>query len=184
MSNENTKGTGTIGQGYRPNLSFYHPNPKGTGCALKMNLHPAHDDEGGCIMVRMANQVSAAAQREGKINFARFDWENSICVKLDFNDLCKVLQVLRGECESIENGKGLYHRSRLASTRIVLRHLLEPIAGYSLEFYRTTTGASDSTHSHILINCAEALGLCEAISGSMSVIGFGLPIVAENRKEA
>ena len=35
-----------VGQ-YRPNLAFYHANAKGTGCALKLSLHPAHDDTDG-----------------------------------------------------------------------------------------------------------------------------------------
>jgi len=44
-----------VGQ-FRPSFRFYHANPKGTGSAVKMNLHPAHDDEDGCIMLTIANQ--------------------------------------------------------------------------------------------------------------------------------
>lgn len=28
--------------GFRPRLALYHANAKGTGCAIKMELHPAH----------------------------------------------------------------------------------------------------------------------------------------------
>ena len=42
----------------RPSLCFYHANPKGTGSAVKMNLHPAHDYTDGCIMLKIANQMT------------------------------------------------------------------------------------------------------------------------------
>ena len=162
---------------YRPNLTFYHPNAKGTGCALEMNLHPAHDDVDGSIMMKVANQMSVGNPRGTNPTYARFDWENAICVKLDFNDLCKMLQVFRGECETIDDGRGLYHRSAKAATRIVLRHLVEPISGYSLELYRTQAGGAGEVNAHLVINSAEALGLREAIAGSMSVVCFGIPML-------
>ena len=162
---------------YRPNLTFYHPNAKGTGCALSLNLHPAHDDVDGSIMMKVANQSAVGDSRGPEPTYARFDWERAICVKLDFGDLCQVLQVFRGECESIGEGRGLYHRSPKAATRIVLRHLVEPISGYSLELYRTPVGGAGESRAHLVLTPAEAHGLCEAIAGSMSVICFGIPMV-------
>lgn len=162
---------------FRPNLTFYHPNAKGTGGALSMNLHPAHDDVGGCIMAKVANQTAVADRRGPNPTFARFDWENAICVKLDFTDLCKILQVFRGECESIDDGRGLYHRSPAGATRIVLRRLVTPVPGYSLELYRTRADGVSEANAHLLISPIEALGLCEAISGSMSIICFGIPML-------
>jgi len=162
---------------YRPELTFYHPNAKGTGCALSMNLHPAHDDVDGSIMMKVACQASVGEGRGPGRTFARFDWERAICVKLDFNDLCQILQVFRGECESIADGRGLYHRSPKAATRIVLRHLVEPVVGYSLELYRTPVGGEGESRAHILLTPSEARGLCEALAGSMSVICFGIPTV-------
>lgn len=162
---------------YRPELTFYHPNAKGTGCALAMNLHPAHDDVDGSIMMKVANQSSVGDSRGPRPTYARFDWEKAICVKLDFNDLCQVLMVFRGVCESVGEGRGLYHRSPKAATRIVLRHLVEPVSGYSLELYRTPVGGTGESRAHILLTAAEAYGLCEAIAGSMPVICFGIPMV-------
>ena len=31
----------------RPTLTMYHPNGKGTGSAIRLELHPAHDDIAG-----------------------------------------------------------------------------------------------------------------------------------------
>ena len=160
----------------RPSLCFYHPSTKGTGCALKMNLHPAHDYTDGSIMVKVANQMTVGDLRGPNPTFPRFDWENPICVKLDFSDLCKMLQVLRGECESLEDGRGIFHRSPMGLTKIVLRHLLEPVSGYSFELYRTSSNGEEA-RAHIFFSPWEALGISEAIAGSMSVISFGIPMV-------
>lgn len=176
MNETRPQTTAPIGR-FRPNLTFYHPNAKGTGGAIAMNLHPAHDDVGGSIMAKVANQMAVADRHGPNPTYARFDWENAICVKLDFNDLCKILQVFRGECESIDDGRGLYHRSPTGATRIVLRHLVTPVPGYSLEFYRTRADGAGEANAHLLISPSEATGLCEAIAGSMSVICFGIPML-------
>lgn len=172
----NNKKTLPCGQ-YRPRLTMYHPNGKGTGCAVALELHPAHDRTDGCIMLKAANQMTIGDKRGPNPTFPRFDWEGAVSVKLDFNDLCKILQVFRGECETIDDGHGLYHRSPRGTTRIVLRHLIEPVVGYSLELYRTPAAGDGETRSHILFSPAEALGLCESISGAMSVITFGIPML-------
>ena len=169
---------------YRPRLSFYHPNAKGTGCSVKFALHPAHDNVDGSIWLSVANQKTVGDRRGPNPTFARFDWENAINVKLDFSDLCKILQVLRGECESIDDGRGLYHRSVKAATRIVFRHNVEPVQGYSLELYRVPSDGGTEQRAHILFTAAEALGLCEAISNSLYIVGFGIPMLVAHDTSA
>ena len=162
---------------YRPNLCFYHANQKGTGSAVKMNLHPAHDNVDGCIMMSIANQRTVGDRNGPTPTFPTFDWEGAIHVKLDFGDLTQVLQVFRGECESINDGKGLFHRSAKASTSIRLAHRLEPVPGYVLDVCRKQNGGgADETRAWMLFGDAEALGLQEAIAGSMYLISFGIPI--------
>lgn len=161
---------------YRPDFAIYHPNGKGTGCALRMNLHPAHARRDGCIMLELANQKTIGDRRAAIPRFPTFDWENRLGVKLGFSDLCKMLQVFRGEREDLEDGKGLYHRSARFSTRIVLRHLLEPVQGYSLEIYRTSNGNSGADScARILLNTWEALGIALAFEDSIGLICFGVP---------
>ena len=147
MNNENTRTGNPAPLGmYRPALTFYHPNSKGSGAAVELKLHPAHDNVNGSIMLRIANQSAVGDRRTPAPTYARFDWENAICVKLDFNDLCKVLQVFRGECESIDGDRGLYHQTARAATKIQLRHLVEPVSGYSLEVYRNLREGGAGSH--------------------------------------
>ena len=177
MNNDtNNRVTPQVGR-FRPKLAFFHANPKGTGCATTMELHPAHDDSDGCIMLSVANQMTVGNRMGPNPTFPRFDWENKICVKLDFNDLCAMLQVLRGECETINGDHGLYHRTSKASTKIQLRHLVDPVSGYSLELYKTPSGGGEETRAHILLSSSEALGLCESIAGAMYLVSFGIPMV-------
>ena len=177
MNNEtNTKTMTPPGQ-FRPKLAFYHATPKGTGCAATLELHPAHDDTDGSIMLCVANQMTIGNRMGPNPTFPRFDWENKICVKLDFSDLCAMLQVLRGECESVNGDHGLYHRTAKASTKIQLRHQVDPVSGYSLELYRTPAGGGEESHAHLLLSSAEALGLCESIAGAMYLVSFGIPML-------
>lgn len=178
-----TKTVPAVGQ-FRPKLTFYHPNAKGTGCAVEMALHPAHDRTDGSIMMRIANQMTIGDRRGPNPTYPRFDWENTICVKLGFLDLCQFLQVLRGECETINGDRGALHRSPSGLTRIQLRHLVEPIQGYSLELYKTPANGGEETRAHMLLNPAEALGLCESIAGSLYLVSFGIPMLVPHDTSA
>lgn len=160
---------------FRPKLAFYHANARGTGGALQLELHPAHDDTDGSIMATFATQLTIGDRLGAVPVYPRFDWEGAITVKLDFTDISKMLQVFRGECESIGDGQGLFHRAGCGQTRITLRHLVEPIVGYSLDLYRTLPGGQE-TSSRFFFSPAEALGLTEAVCGSMAVICFGIPM--------
>ena len=174
---ENKKGTvkmDTEIKTYRPSLVFYKANAKGTGCAMKMELHPAHGDTAGSIMMSLASQKTVGDYRGPNPIYPTFDWENAICVRLDFIDLSKMLQVFRGECESIEDGRGLVHRSQKGLTYIRLEHLVEPIPGYRIEveFY---PGAGIVEKRAIMLAPCEARGLTAAIESSLGVICFGVP---------
>ena len=159
---------------FKPQLAIYHPNGKGTGGAAKFELHRAHDSSAGCIMLKMASQCAIGNKSGETPQFARFDWENAITVKLDFSDISAMLQVFNGECEALGEGRGLYHRSAKAATKIAMRHVLEPRSGYSLDLYRTVTADNGESRTHLLITQTEAEGLRAAILGSMSAICFGV----------
>ena len=160
----------------RPALTMYHPNGKGTGSAIRIELHPAHDDTAGSIMATIATQLTIGDRLGAVPGYPRFDWEGAITVKLDFTDISKMLQVFRGECESIEDGRGLFHKSTRGTTKITLRHIVEPINGYMLEVSRKTSDSEDS-NARIFLSPYEALGLATAIESSMGVICFGIPMV-------
>lgn len=160
----------------RPTLTMYHPNGKGTGSAIRLELHPAHDDTAGSIMATIATQLTTGDYKCSVPVYPKFDWDGAITVKLDFTDISKMLQVFRGECESLEDGRGLFHKSTRGTTKIMLRHLVEPIYGYMLEVYRNALGSEDS-NARIFLSPSDALGLTAAIESSMGVICFGIPMV-------
>lgn len=155
-------------------LTIYHANAKGTGSAVRMALQPASVEAEGCIMLKIANQATVGTPRATPPTVSLFDWENAIDVKLDFNDLCKMMQVFRGEEEEIDYANGLYHVSKTHATKTILRHIIEPVRGYMLYVsVIPTTKDEEVKNAQILFYPSEALGLCEAFAGSMSRICFG-----------
>ena len=174
--NETANDRASAPRAFRPKLAFYKANAKGSGCAMKMELHPAHGQTDGSIMVTLANQMTIGDRRGPNPTFPHFDWENAICVKLDFSDLSKMLQVFRGEYESIEDGRGLVHRSPKGLAYIKLAHLIEPIPGYRLEV-EFFAGSGNSERRTVMLMPCEALGLVAAIESSLGVICFGVPMV-------
>ncbi|MBR4354335.1 MAG: hypothetical protein IKP97_03450 [Kiritimatiellae bacterium] len=160
---------------YRPSFRLYHPNSKGMGGAMEMELRPALNRKEGCVMMKLARQKTVGVRSGDNPTYSTFDWENKLCVKLGFNDLCKILQVMRGECETVEEGKGIVHRSKSGATRINFRHLCEPVHGYSLDVSRKGLDDKDAQSAHIFITTAEALGIGLALEQSMVAVCFGVP---------
>ena len=153
-----------------PCLRFWHPNGKGTGCAMVMKLRPADTVQDGFIVVSFANQVTVGNPNGD----TKFDWDNRVDVVLDFNDLCAILQVLRGETESVGNDCGIFHKDEECYQKIQLRHLIDPVCGYSFEVFETLANGGDEKRVHMLLSPAESLGICESIAGSMYLIAFGV----------
>jgi hypothetical protein len=88
--------------------------------------------------------------------------------------------VLRGETESIDEGKGLFHRYADKYQAIRFRHMIEPVCGYSLEVCETPTDANEQTSersARIFFFSSEALGLSLAIEHSFAAIAFGVPVI-------
>lgn len=159
-----------------PKLSLYHANPKGTGSAIQFELRPAHGFEEGAIYFRIAPQatVGSAANKV----FPTFDWEKAIVGKLCFTDVCQMLQVFRGECETINDGKGLFQVSTKDTKVIRLAHVIDPVGCYMLDVTKTDKDADghpveNETRVRFSFSCAEALGLCEVFAGSLKEIAFG-----------
>lgn len=158
-----------------PCLRFYHPNGRGTGCAMVMKLRPADATNDGFIVVSFANQMTVGNPTGDNPTYPTFDWENSVDIVLDFNDLCAILQVLRGETESVCEGRGIFRKYKGCCQKIQLRHLIEPVCGYSFEVVEASANGGEEKRAHMLMSSAESLGIYEAIAGSMYLIAFGSP---------
>ena len=159
----------------RPRLEFYHPNGRGTGCAMVMALSPADSTQNGFIAVSIANQMTVGDPTGDNPTYPTFDWENSVDFVLGFDDLCAILQVLRGETESIREGRGIFHKYNECRQTIKFSHIVDPVCGYSFEVFETSANGSDEKRVHMLMSPAESLGICESIAGSMYLIAFGVP---------
>ena len=161
----------------RPKLSYYHPNGRGTGCAVQFELHPAHDELDGSVWVTFAKQKTVGT-RDGKmLTYPTFDWVNRIYAKLDMNDLMQMLQVFRGMQESIADGKGLFQRYERANVIIKLEHRIEPVPGYMFGIHCKMIEDETEEHAEIVFSMAEALGLSLAIEQSILYVAFGIPEV-------
>ncbi len=159
----------------RPRLEFYHPNAKGTGCAMAMALRPSDSTQNGYVAVSFANQMTVGNSMGANPTFPTFDWENCVDVVLDFDALCAILQVLRGETESIDGIHGIYHKYKGCCQKIQLRHLIDPVCCYSFEVFEALANGGEEKRVHMLLSPAEALGIYESIAGSMYLITFGIP---------
>lgn len=163
----------------RPSLVLCHANGKGTGSAIKLELYPARigDLDSGAIYATIAPQSTFGDLGSTPPIYPRFDWGNAVKVRLDFTDLAKVLQVLRGETESIDEGKGLFHRYADKCQVIKFRHIIEPVCGYSLDVVETPVDVNVQNRdrkAYILLSSVEALGLSLAIENSLAAIAFGV----------
>lgn len=161
-----------------PSLNLYHPNAKCTGSAIKFTLHPAHDEVSGYIMLQVAPQKNAAQRdaESGKVLcFPSFDFENAIAVKLCFEDVCKFIEVFRGYHESIEDGKGLFHRTTSRAIAVRLAHMIEPAPGYRLMLAERNSDGGEQREIQFYISPSEALGICGAFEGSLAALAFGNP---------
>lgn len=153
----------------RPSFTLIKPNAKGTGSALKLSLHPAHDDMEGFILAEFAEQERAGDPLS-------FYWDNSMCIKLGFDDICKLLQVFRGECEQINDGKGVVHKSKHGINFLNLSHHIEPVCGYRI-YYRRAESLSNERSISVFIFPHEALGICCALEHALGIVVFGIPSV-------
>jgi hypothetical protein len=164
--------------GYRPRLSFYHANGKGTGSAARFEAVPATGDRDGAVYLTLAQQKSVAtgSAEQGNRQHATFDWQNRVTVKLNFGDLCQMLLVFKGQEPTIAGGKGLYHDSRNTTTLINLTRQTEPHPGFVLDVSRRgKTEAESAVRTRILFNGAEAYGLGAVLEQTLGLLAFGVP---------
>lgn len=150
----------------RPTTTICHANMRDTGTALRLELHPARTDSNGSILATIAQQSSTTP--------ASFDWDNAIIVRFDLLELAKILQVFRGQYESINDGKGFYHRTINGFTVVRLYHRIEPIGGYVLDVsHKPLVG--ETVRLVFSMTYDEAFALAEAIDHAMLYVAFGVP---------
>lgn len=124
-------------------LVISHSNGKGTGCKLTMQLNPVSDDTEGSLTLYFQKQCGVGI-------FCEDDYES---ITLSFAGVGKLLGVLMGWEESVDDGKGLC----VGNTRLTFTHKIEPVVGYALEF------TTETQRYCIFLSNAEAIALTEAL---------------------
>ena len=155
---------------------YYKANAKGTGSAVKFELHPAHGDVQGSIFVTLAAQKTTGAVQGGTRIFPTFDWKEAILLKLDRSDLSQILQVLRGMQESVNGDKGIFHQGMRGKAVIRFAHQIEPRAGYMLSVWKSyLTG--EQRKGYYFFDMSEAFTLMLAFERALLYVCFGIPEV-------
>lgn len=154
-----------------------HPNQRGTGSAIRFELHPARGRISGYLFVEMARQKSVASLNGAVPAFATFDWANKIVVKMGVNDLAQMVMVFRGMQESILDGKGLFHRSAKANAVIKFSHQIEPAPGY-LFSVSCKQFEGERKDGYFVFRPEEAVWFSSALESMMGVLVFGVPAAA------
>ena len=151
-----------------------HASASGKGSAIRFELHPARGRVAGHIFIEVARQKTVASMQGEVPTFATFDWENKICCKMGLGDLAQMMMVFRGMQESIQDGKGLFHRSAKANTVIKFSHQIEPRPGY---MFSASCKPFDGElrDAFFVFRPEEAVWFSTALEAAMSVLVFGVP---------
>lgn len=152
--------------------TIYHPNPKGTGMALALELCLAATPEvPGKLKLEFARQVNP----EGSI-FPRFDWANRRIIVLTPEEVEKVLEVFAGYKESLEDGKGIFVRTPTKSAALRMVHIVEPVPAYAFRLI-VREGDGDAATEDVRdfnLTPTEAMMLYHALTAAMGKLVFGL----------
>lgn len=153
--------------------TIYHPNGKGTGAALQLDMRLNCGDETryDCFFLNMARQKTVAKQGEGERAHATFDWDNKVTVKLDFTDISELLTVFKGLKQRPGDGRGLYHSAGGTNTLIDLCKSEEK-PGYSLSISKKDSEGESIFRARILLTQAESLGLKHILQTSLFFLTF------------
>ena len=146
-------------------LEVRHPNAKGTGSALRARLIIGGMPENRGVLIGIAPQKTVDGLQSA------FDFGNPHCAFLGFVEVAQFLQVLRGETESIAEGKGIWFDHGDEKVIVKLEHRVEPVCGYMLRIVEKC--GSVETAEQFWFTPAEALGFCEALIVSFREIAFG-----------
>lgn len=153
-------------QVYLPAATVYHGNYQNTGSVIGVRMCPATARQAGYLQVELARQLEAGS-RDQK-TFHRFDWAKRITFRFSFIEAGEIVGVIRGNAESIRDGKGFRHRD----AKFTLTHVIDPAPGYAIKAVAEQKDGESST-VEITLTPDEAFAMGLAISASMGMMAFG-----------
>lgn len=135
-----------------PEVAIIHNNVRGTGSTFKLSMTSADINGAGCVEISISHQTGGDGHQ----------------VRLGLVDVCKLLQVFRGECESVDDGRGIIAKDGESFVRVCLDHKFDPIPCYHL----TITNADDTASFNF--TSAESYGIVALLERGVSFISLGL----------
>ena len=150
--------------------NIYHPNGKGNGSALSLELYKASEQNIGKVILGISPQKPVVSDT-GKPLFPSFDWENRTAVRLEAVEVENMLEVLEGRTESINDGKGLISVKGGITTTFSLRHIIDPVSGYVMEI--EIRDGDNTTRRAITLTPTEGGMLYHGLTASMGLLMFG-----------
>jgi len=163
---------------YSNSLRLYHASANiQNGAAADFQLNPARRWTDGNIFLTLVPQKEELQARPGSARkVASFDWKGrKICVKLNFQDVCCMLAVLRGEAAEVGEGRGLLHDSKDATTVIYFSQAKDRPGSFSLCLSRKAKSGGDPFRLRFGLSSAEGLGLRLLLEQSLFPMTFGFP---------
>lgn len=148
--------------------TIYHPNGKGTGSALKIELFPTDGEVEGNVVLSIAAQHPI----DNEVTWPSFVWKDAVAVELSPIAVEKVVEVFEGYEESINDGKGiagLAFASLRTPSVIRLSNIVEPVSGFKMEIARI----ADKECRTITLTPTEGRMLAQALKYSMGLLLFG-----------
>ena len=136
-------------------LKIFHPNAEGTGSCFKV-----------AQIVDGDVKLSIYPQKQ-PCGLPVFNWNDGASFIAEWHDFAKMLMVFRGECESLEDGKGLSYTYDatydVGWSKLMLRHVIDTVHCYVLEIYEKREDVEN--HGIFTLSPSEALGLSLIIEG-------------------
>ena len=150
---------------------IYHPNAKGTGMALAIELHPATEVQQGYLVIDFVRQSAVAKRENATPTFPRFDWAERRTVRLSASEVAMVLGVFAGVAEAINGGKGIEVAN--GSATLKMRHRIEPTPWYVLSLAVRDGANGKIDKREIALSPTEATMLYYGLTAAMERLLFG-----------
>ena len=149
------------------------PNGKGTGGMVRFSLHPANAGTAGYILMEIAPQSTIGTRGEP----SEYAEGKKIPVMLGYDVIAKIIHVLRGNTESLDDGKGLFLRTDDASFILKMEHRIEPVPRYWMEVKRQKVGEHDMDAVSVCLTCMDATAMESVFSSALLYVTLGVPSV-------
>lgn len=148
-------------------ITLFHPNSKGTGSLLRVELTPAVDGEHGFVTVGIIPQDSS-------VDYSTYDIVKELSIDLGPVECTKMIEVLRGVTESIEEGKGIIKREEGGAVVLEMSHVIDPVPGYNIVIKRRASVDAPVERQKFRLTTTEGWMLSIALERAVPAVAFGI----------